>query len=95
MSFKPSQRQSARKKQSTGSNHAESKITAVDQVQLKQVFNKVIPVSINKRNDLLKLSTTGAIPAKYHTFYRGLIAESIDDRLPEPDLMEEQQLNWN
>jgi hypothetical protein len=85
--IKPSQRQSTRQKRATECKpNVESKA-----VVLKQAFDKVLPIIVSK-NDLIKLCTNGAIPSKYHTFYKDQVAETFEDCLPEPDITENQQL---
>ena len=49
-----------------------------------------LPVSVSKKNDLLRLCTTGVIKTQFHQFYTDLPSScSITDRLPEPDCSEQ------
>lgn len=82
VSLKPAGRQ-LRSKQSSTCKHD------VASIALRQAYENRRPISVAKKNDLLKLCKTGAIPHKFHAFYNELAtAEIVADRLPEPDITE-------
>lgn len=43
-------------------------------VELKQAYNAILPISIQKKNDLLKLCRSGLIPDELHDWYKNLPA---------------------
>lgn len=48
-----------------------------------------LPISAAKKKDLLNLCKSGVIPSEFHNFYKCLPSQqSVKDRLPEPDILE-------
>ncbi|XP_022835154.1 uncharacterized protein LOC111362667 [Spodoptera litura] len=59
----------------------------------KNIYTERMPISKQKKRDLLKLCTDNQIPKYYHSFYKNLPdSEAIEDRLPEPDVEEDEKL---
>jgi hypothetical protein len=62
----------------------------VKDVQVEQKYHSLRPISQAKKQDLVRLCQTGAVSATYLPFYQALPSDlSINDRLPEPDVEEE------
>ena len=58
---------------------------------LKQKYLEKLPVSVQKKNDLLSLCDSLIIPARYREFYDALPTnKTATDHLPEPDVQEEE-----
>jgi len=60
--------------------------------EMKKAYTGPLPISIKKKQDLVKLCSDGLIPSEFHEFYQGLPAvASKKDRLPLPDITEEDE----
>jgi len=60
------------------------------EIEPKQKYPSLQPISFANKSDLVKLCKTGAIPPFYLSFYENLPCHrSINDRLPAPDITEE------
>ena len=55
---------------------------------LKPRYSGPLPISKQKKNDLIKLCRNRVIPNAYHAFYQNLLCAEVEDRCPEPDLEE-------
>lgn len=55
-------------------------------VELKKLYQRALPISINKKADLLKLCQKEVIPSEYHGWYRSLPTSSVArDVIPETE----------
>lgn len=54
-------------------------------VELKQAYNAVLPISMQKKNDLVKLCRSGLIPDELHDWYKNL---PVNGSLRENDIFE-------
>ena len=64
----------------------------VKEVEVKQKYSCLRSISTAKKQDLVRLCRTGAIPAIYLPLYEALPSDfGINDRLPEPDVYEEDE----
>ena len=64
----------------------------VKEVEVKQKYSCLRSISTAKKQDLVHLCHTSAIPAIYLPLYEALPSDfSINDRLPEPDVYEEDE----
>lgn len=73
----------------TRNNQSSGCIPDITTMVLTQAYDNILPISVSKKKDLVKLCTTGAIPKKFHAFYNGLkTEETLPDCLPEPDCTE-------
>ena len=64
----------------------------VKEVEVKQKYSCLRSISTAKKQDLVRLCRTGAIPAIYLPFYEALPSDlGINDRLPEPDVYQEDE----
>ena len=62
--------------------------TPDDNVPFK--YQKKLPISSAKKRDLMNLCKSGIIPPEFHEFYKSLpSSNNTNDRLPEPDAMED------
>ena len=58
--------------------------------QLENCYAKKIPISIQKKTDLLQLCTNGIIPEKFHHSFKTLpVDKRVKDKIPEPALNED------
>lgn len=58
-------------------------------VTAAQKYHARLPISRDKRKDLLHLCDSGVIPSIYRTFYAALpVADNVRDCLPKPDVEE-------
>lgn len=64
-----------------------SKSKTID-VQDYKLYDALVPISKQKKDDLLKLCHQGIIPELYHSWYNNLPVDNIMDRLAEPDAEE-------
>ena len=54
---------------------------------LENCYAKKIPLSIQKRTDLIQLCTKGIIPEEIHHFFKTLpVKKQVKDNIPEPAL---------
>ena len=57
--------------------------------QLKKLYKNILPVSIKKKNDLLRLCKSSAIPEEFHLWYKSIPTSStIKDVTQEPSVGE-------
>ena len=74
-----------------GSRRQSSASTAISDV-LEQAYNGPIPISKAKKDDLMSLVASGAVPECYRDFYESLpCRNNVRDALPEPDVEEEEE----
>ena len=53
--------------------------------EILRLYNKEIPISNLKKQDLLKLCRTGAIPSEFHAWYQSIPTDNAKkDVAPEP-----------
>ena len=53
--------------------------------KIPQLYQCKLPVSVEKKRDLLSLCKSGIIESEHHSFYEALMVSSdLKDRLPEP-----------
>jgi len=58
--------------------------------QLEKCYAKKIPISIQKKTDLIQLCTKGIIPEEFHHFFKTLpVDKQVKDNIPEPALDED------
>lgn len=63
---------------------------SVSQIQLKQLYNGLLPISNVKKKDLLKLYHDNIILEELHSYYQNLPSNiTIIDRLKEPHIDED------
>jgi hypothetical protein len=53
------------------------------QLDATALYQTEMPISANKKRDLLDLCNKGLIPQVYHTYYQSLNGENITDVVPE------------
>jgi hypothetical protein len=61
----------------------------IEMPELKPRYDARLPISKEKKKDLMKLCDARVIPEVYHHYYTNLPCVSKEDRLPVPDLEEE------
>ncbi|XP_072402172.1 uncharacterized protein [Diabrotica undecimpunctata] len=66
-----------------------SRKTDCTELELKKLYNGALPISINKKADLIKLCEKEVIPSEYHGWYRSLPTSStVRDIVPETENLE-------
>ena len=57
-----------------------------------QLYHAKLPVSEEKKKDLLQLCADGTTPVEYHDYYKCLPTSWIEkEKLPEPDIEEDSE----
>ena len=62
----------------------------------KQLYSEKLPISVEKKKNLLQLCSDGTVPEDFHEFYRNLptkTSSKCDDMLPEPDVEEDSDID--
>ncbi|KAK7506012.1 hypothetical protein BaRGS_00002734 [Batillaria attramentaria] len=58
--------------------------------QVPRCYSGKLPISAAKKQDLLSLCQSGVIPVQHHNYYTSLLSSSTTkEKLPEPDIMED------
>nr|CAI5857685.1 unnamed protein product [Callosobruchus analis] len=61
--------------------------TTSKSLTLKMAYPAMLPISVQKYNDLKKLCNTGVIPEEYHHWYLSLpFSPSVRNKNPEPSI---------
>ena len=68
-------------------------------MHLKTLYEKKLPISVQKKNDLLKLCTKGIIPEEFHAYFSTLpVDKKTKDRVPVPAIDDDSDYSdndWN
>ena len=60
-------------------------------LKVTKLYNEQLPVSIDKKKDLVSLCVRNVIPEVFHSFYKNLASHDEVERLPEPDTQETEE----